>query len=47
MNEATIKHGIAENKTQIIFQLVQVFLVGLTIGMTRTVIPGLADTEWV
>ncbi|WP_225879692.1 MFS transporter [Abyssogena phaseoliformis symbiont] len=24
----------------------QVFLVGLTIGMTRTVIPGLADTEF-
>ena len=46
MNEATIKHGIAENKTQIIFQLIQVFLVGLTIGMTRTVIPGLADTEF-
>ena len=41
-----IKHGVTENKTQIIFQLIQVFLVGLTIGMTRTVIPGLADTEF-
>ena len=43
---STIKHGISENKSQIILQLVQVFLVGLTIGMTRTVIPGLADTEF-
>jgi len=43
---STIKHGISENKSQIILQLIQVFLVGLTIGMTRTVIPGLADTEF-
>ncbi|RUA05390.1 MAG: MFS transporter [Gammaproteobacteria bacterium] len=42
----TIRHGISENKLQIILQLIQVFLVGLTIGMTRTVIPGLADTEF-
>jgi MFS family permease len=27
-------------------QLLQVFLVGLTIGMTRTVVPGLAETEF-
>ena len=46
MNSTTIEHGITENKKQIIFQLIQVFLVGLTIGMTRTVIPGLADTEF-
>ena len=42
----TIKHGISENKSQVVLQLIQVFLVGLTIGMTRTVIPGLADTEF-
>ena len=42
----TLKHGLTENKSQVVFQLIQVFLVGLTIGMTRTVIPGLADTEF-
>ncbi len=41
-----IKHGIFENKLQVILQLIQVFLVGLTIGMTRTVIPGLAQSEF-
>lgn len=41
-----IKHGITENKLQIALQLVQVFLVGLMIGMTRTVVPGLANTEF-
>lgn len=44
--QKTLKHGIAANKTQITLQLIQVFLVGLTIGMTRTVIPGLAETEF-
>ncbi len=42
----TIKHGIRSNLQQIIYQLLQVFLVGLTIGMTRTVVPGLAETEF-
>lgn len=41
-----LKHGIKTNRSQIILQLIQVFLVGLTIGMTRTVIPGLANTEF-
>ena len=41
-----LQHGIKTNHSQIILQLIQVFLVGLTIGMTRTVIPGLADTEF-
>lgn len=41
-----LQHGIKTNRSQIIMQLIQVFLVGLTIGMTRTVIPGLADTEF-
>ena len=41
-----LQHGIKTNRSQIILQLIQVFLVGLTIGMTRTVIPGLADTEF-
>ncbi|MGV6816401.1 MAG: MFS transporter [Thiotrichales bacterium] len=39
-------HGVFINRHQIGLQLLQVFLVGLTIGMTRTVIPGLADTEF-
>ena len=42
----TITHGIFDNKHQFLLQLFQVFLVGLTIGMTRTVIPGLAETEF-
>lgn len=41
-----IKHGIIENKTQIALQLIQVFLVGSTIGMMRTVVPGLAESEF-
>lgn len=41
-----IQHGIRANLTQVIYQLLQVFLVGLTIGMTRTVVPGLAETEF-
>lgn len=41
-----ITYGIVANKVQITLQLIQVFLVGLTIGMTRTVIPGLAQTEF-
>ncbi len=46
MSIQAIQHGILENKSQIILQLMQVFLVGLAIGMTRVVIPGLADTEF-
>ncbi len=45
-NNPALQHGIETNRSQIILQLIQVFLVGLTIGMTRTVIPGLADTEF-
>lgn len=44
--ESTIEHGIKANFSQIVQQLIQVFLVGLTIGMTRTVVPGLAETEF-
>lgn len=38
--------GIRENLTQFLHQLVQVLLVGLTIGMMRTVVPALAETEF-
>lgn len=41
-----IHHGIRVNLPQICQQLIQVFLVGLTIGMTRTIVPGLAETEF-
>jgi len=40
------KHGIKNNIRQFSLHLVQIFLVGLTIGMTRIVIPGLAETEF-
>jgi len=41
-----LKHGITENQTQFVHQLVQVLLVGFTIGMMRTVVPALAETEF-
>ncbi len=44
--QLALKHGFSAHKAQITLQLIQVFLVGLTIGMTRTVIPGLAETEF-
>jgi len=42
----TLPLGIRENLTQFVHQLIQVLLVGLAIGMTRTVIPALAETEF-
>lgn len=39
-------HGIRENLGQFMQQLLQVFFVGLTIGMQRTVVPALAETEF-
>lgn len=41
-----LQHGIQANLAQILHQLLQVFLVGLTIGMMRTVVPGLAESEF-
>lgn len=38
--------GIRENFGQFSHQLIQVLLVGFAIGMTRTVIPALAETEF-
>lgn len=46
MDKAAVQHGIRANLAQILHQLLQVFLVGLTIGMTRTVVPGLAETAF-
>jgi len=41
-----VEHGIKANKYQFVLHLVQIFLVGLTIGMTRLVVPGLAESEF-
>ena len=38
--------GIRENAAQFSHQLIQVLLVGFAIGMTRTVVPALAETEF-
>lgn len=39
-------HGIRHNLHQFVHQLLQVLLVGLTIGMMRTVVPALASAEF-
>ena len=39
-------HGIRANRNQFLHQLLQVLLVGLTIGMMRTVVPALAESEF-
>ncbi len=41
-----IRHGIRINLTQFTLQLFQVFFVGATIGMTRTVLPVLAESDF-
>ena len=40
------RYGIRHNLAQFLHQLVQVFLVGLTLGMMRTVIPAVAEDEF-
>ena len=40
------RYGIRHNFAQFSHQLVQVFFVGLTLGMTRTVVPALAESEF-
>ncbi len=40
------QHGIRINLRQFLQQLLQVFMVGLTLGMMRTVIPALAESEF-
>ena len=39
-------HGIRRNLAQFLHQLLQVLLVGLTLGMMRTVVPALAESEF-
>lgn len=43
---ATYVHGIRENLGQFSQQLLQVFFVGLTIGLQRNVVPALAEQEF-
>jgi MFS family permease len=42
----SITFGIRANLGQVLQQLLQVLLVGMTIGMMRTVVPALAETEF-
>lgn len=46
MSAASLPLGIRENFGQFTHQLIQVLLVGFAIGMTRTVVPALAETEF-
>ena len=41
-----IDHGIRANLAQFLHQLLQVLFVGLTLGMMRTVVPALAESEF-
>ena len=41
-----LTHGIRANLDQFLHQLLQVLLVGFTIGMMRTVVPALAEAEF-
>ncbi len=43
---ADLTHGIQENLDQFLHQLLQVLLVGFAIGMMRTVVPALAESEF-
>jgi MFS family permease len=43
---ADLAHGIRENLGQFLHQLLQVLLVGFAIGMMRTVVPALAESEF-
>ncbi|HOY21825.1 MAG TPA: MFS transporter [Cellvibrio sp.] len=45
-NQPTFTLGIKTNLGQFLHQLVQVMLVGFTIGMMRTALPALAETEF-
>ncbi|MGB8337898.1 MAG: MFS transporter [Burkholderiales bacterium] len=46
MNSPDLSHGIRANLNQFAHQLLQVLLVGLALGMMRTVVPALAEAEF-
>jgi len=41
-----LSHGIRDNIGQFAHQVIQVFFVGLTLGMMRTVVPALSESEF-
>ncbi len=45
-SKTDIEHGIFVNRHQFGLHVLQIFMVGLTIGMIRVVVPGLAETEF-
>src|SRR5680860_247633 len=40
------RYGIGDNRQQFLHQLFQVLLVGMTLGLMRTVVPALAESEF-
>ena len=46
MTDTALRFGLRENLAQVVHHLIQVLLVGFAIGMTRTVIPALAESEF-
>lgn len=46
MTTGCFTRGIRENRVQLADHLIQVMLVGFVIGMTRTVVPALAESEF-
>lgn len=46
MTTRELQHGIRENVAQFVHQLIQVLLVGFALGMTRTVVPAMAESEF-
>ena len=46
MTASAFPRGLRENRVQVAHQLIQVMLVGFAIGMTRTVVPALAENEF-
>ena len=46
MTASDFTRGIRENAGQVAHQLIQVMLVGFAIGMTRTVVPALAERDF-
>lgn len=46
MADRPMDYGIRANLAQVLQQLLQVLLVGMTIGMMRTVVPALAESEF-
>jgi MFS family permease len=46
LSERSVGFGIRINLQQVLHQLLQVFFVGMTIGMMRTVVPAVAESEF-